>query len=425
MLDALRFRDFRYYWVGLAVSNIGAWMQIFALGILVVQIAERDGVPELAPLYLGLMGLARAVPGLLFTLIAGAVADRVDRRRLLLVTQSVMALNAAVLALLAFVGAAALWNVLLAATIQAAAFAFDNPSRQSMVPRIVPMPFLPSAIGLQSAAFNGASIIGPVFAGVLFIPIGIPGLLAANALSFAAILGALAMLPAIPPSRVSSRSLISSVAEGARYVRANPVLVWILVISGTVFVAAGPVSALLPAVAGESLWNGMSWLSLLLAAMGLGAFSAALVVMNVGRVGSLGGVFVFAAMLNGSMLVLFAFSPTPLVALAFALLTGFGSTLMAGMGNNMLQATTDDAYRGRVMSVWGLLFIGLMPVGQLLLGALGSLLGVHSALAAGGVVALGAGVYARLRLPALREWRSPSHAADSVAMVAVGPATFR
>ena len=425
MLDAFRSRAFRYYWAGLTVSNIGAWMQIFALGILVVQIAERDGVPELAPLYLGLMGLARAVPGLLFTLVAGAVADRVDRRRLLLVTQTTMAANAAVLAIVAFAGWAAMWNVLLAATIQSAAFAFDNPSRQSMVPRLVPMAVLPSAIGLQSAAFNGASIIGPVLAGALYLPIGIPGILAANALSFLAIIAALLVLPALPPAAVHARSLLSSVAEGARYIRGNTVLVWILTVAGTGFVLAGPVSALLPALAGETFWNGMSWLSLLLAAMGAGAFAAALVVMNIARLGSLGSLFTWSAVLNGAALVLFAFAPTPQLALVFAFLTGLGSTLMAGAGNNMLQATTDDSYRGRVMSVWGLLFIGIMPVGQLGLGVLGSLLGVHAALVFGGVLTLAAGLYARVRISALGDWRHPSRAPTSEPTVAVGNASFR
>jgi MFS family permease len=393
----------------LIVSNVGAWMQIFALGILVVQIADRDGSPDLAPFYLGLMGLARAIPGLALTLIAGAVADRVDRRSLVFVTQTVMALNAAALAALAYLGLASLWSVLIAAAVQSAAFAFDNPSRQSMVPRIVPLPFLPSAIGLQSAAFNGASVIGPLIAGVLYIPIGVPGLLAANAISFGAILGALVMIPAMPPVGRTAHSLLGSVAAGARYVRANAVLVWVIVISGTAFTFAGPTSALLPAVAGESLFNGMSWLSLLLTAMGTGAFTGAVVVMNVGRVRSLGTVFVFATMLNGLMLLAFALTAQPLVALVFAYLTGLGGTLMAGMGNNMLQATTDDSYRGRVMSLWGLLFIGVMPVGQLALGTLGSLLGIHAALVIGGVLALAAGLYATLRVPALREWRAPAH----------------
>jgi len=409
LLDAFRSREFRYFWAGLAISNIGAWMQVFALGILVVQIAERDGVPELAPFYLGLMGLARAVPGIPFTLVAGAVADRVDRRKILFVTQTTMALNALALSILAYLGLANLAAVLVAATIQSAAFAFDNPARQSIVPRIVPMPFYPSAIGLQSAAFNGASIIGPLFAGLLFIPIGVGGLLLVNAISFAAILGALFVIPRIPPAERPSHGLLASVREGARYVRANPVLAWIITISGTVFVAAGPAGALLPALAGESLWSGISWLSLLLTAFGAGSFSAAFAVMNVGRIRSLGTVFVIAAMLNGVFLFLFAVTMQPLVALAFAYMAGLGGTLMAGMGNNMLQATTADAYRGRVMSLWGLLFIGLMPVGQLALGVLGSLLGIHAALAIGGVVAFAAGLYAAVRLPALREWRAPAH----------------
>jgi MFS family permease len=296
-----------------------------------------------------------------------------------------------------------------------------------MVPRIVPMPFLPSAIGLQSAAFNAASILGPVFAGLLFVPIGVPGLLAVNALSFGAILGALKVMPAIPPTGTTSHSIFASVSAGARYVRANTVLVWILTVSGTVFVAAGPTSALLPAVAGERLLSGVSWLSLLLSAMGLGAFIAAVAVMNVGRVRSLGTVFVVGAMLNGLMLVAFALSPQPAIALAFAFLTGFAGTLMAGMGNNMLQATTEDAYRGRVMSLWAVLFIGLMPIGQLALGALGTLLGIHAALAIGGAVAFASGLYATLRVPALREWRAPAHAETIVppATVAVGQPTFR
>jgi MFS family permease len=415
--------------VGLLVSNIGSWMQVFALGILVVRIAERDGVPELAPLYLGITGLARAIPGLAFTLIAGAVADRVDRRRILSITQTTMALNATLLAALAFMGLANLAWVVVAATIQSAAFAFDNPSRQAMVPRMVPVPFLHSAIGLQSAAFNAASVIGPLVAGLLYLPIGVPGILAVNALSFAAILGALAVMPAMPPLRRSSHSLLHSVAEGARYIRATPVLAWILVITGTVFVTAGPVSALMPALAGESLFNGVSWLALLLTAMGAGAFCGALAVMSIGRFRSLGTVLVFAAMANGLTLFLFALSPQPILALVFSFLMGLAGTLMAGTGNNMLQTTLDDSYRGRVMSVWALLFIGVMPVGQLALGALGSLLGIHAALAIGGLVAFAAGLYGTVRVPVLRAWRRPSHrraiSSPEPATVPLGQPTFR
>jgi len=423
----MRIRDFRWLWAGLTVSNIGSWMQIFALGLLVVQIAERDGVPGLAPFYLGLVGLARALPGIPCTLIAGAVADRVDRRRIIFLSQTTMAVAAGVLALLAYLGLANLAAVLIAATVQSAAFAFDNPARQSMVPRLVPMAVYPSAIGLQSASFNAASVIGPLIAGLLYAPIGIPGLLAANALSFGAIILAILALPAVPPVHRASHGLFRSVIEGGRYLRSNPTLVWVLAIAGTGFVAAGPTSALLPALAGESVWNGMSWLSILLTAMGAGSFIAAIGTMSVGRIRGLGRIYVAAAVGNGLALILFAITAQPVLALIFAFFTGLSGTLMAGMGNNMIQTTVDDAYRGRVMSIWGLLFIGLMPIGQLALGALGSLLGIREALVIGGAVALGAGIYAWIRLPALRDWRSRprKRVAAQVPTVAVGQPTFR
>jgi MFS family permease len=165
---------------------------------------------------------------------------------------------------------------------------------------------------------------------------------------------------------------------------------------------------LLPAVAGESLYNGVSWLSLLLTALGLGAFSGALFVMNVARFRRLGRLFVAGAIVNGAGLVAFAMTSQPVVSLLVAYVIGLSGTLMAGMGNNILQATTTDAYRGRVMSLWGLLFIGIMPVGQLALGVLGSLLGIHTSLFIGGAVALTAGVYAALRVPHVVTWRAPS-----------------
>jgi len=428
LLDALRSRDFRLLIAGLLVSNIGGWMQIFALGLLVVQIAAREGAPELAPFYLGLMGLARAVPGLALTLLAGAVADRMDRRLILLIAQSTMALSSAALAVVAFAGGATIPIVLAAAAIHSAAFAFDNPARQSMVPRLVPLPMLPSAIGMQSAVFNGASIIGPLLAGLLFIPIGIPGLLAVNAISFVAIIGALFLMRPLPPLATRGASLLASVAEGARYVRTNPTLVWVLVVSGTVFATVGPMGQLLPAVAGESLYNGVSWLSLLLTALGAGAFTGALFIMNVGRFRRLGRMFVAGAVVNGMGLVAFAMTSEPVVALVVAYVIGLSGTLMAGMGNNILQATTTDAYRGRVMSLWGFLFIGVMPVGQLALGVLGSLLGIHTSLFVGGAVALAAGVYAALRVPALVTWRStrrPHLEAGEVVAPAAGVTTLK
>ena len=154
-LAALLYRDFRLFWIGLLVSNIGTWMQQFGLGWLVVQLAIRDATPQLAPLYLGLVGLARAIPGLAFGLFGGVVADRADRRRLLIVTQSSAAILATVLGVLTISGSITIVEVVLISALNSIIFSFDAPTRQAMVPRLVSDQHLMSAIGLNSAAFNG------------------------------------------------------------------------------------------------------------------------------------------------------------------------------------------------------------------------------------------------------------------------------
>src|SRR5579859_4133844 len=150
-IAALRYREFRLFWFGLIVSNTGTWMQMFGQGYLVVQLAVRDGVPQLAPLYIGLVGLARAIPGLTFGLFGGVVADRADRRRLLLLTQSLAGVTAAALAVLTISGRIDIVQILMLGAINSLIFSFDAPTRQSMVPRLVPEGDLMSAIGLNSA----------------------------------------------------------------------------------------------------------------------------------------------------------------------------------------------------------------------------------------------------------------------------------
>jgi len=179
--SALEHRDFRLFWVGLVVSNIGTWMQQFGLGWLVVQLAIKDGVPQLAPFYLGLVGLSRALPGLAFGLFGGVVADRADRRRLLLLTQSSAAVAAAVLAVLAITNQINIVEIVLISALNSIIFSFDAPTRQAMVPRLVSDRQLMSAIGLNSAAFNGATLVGPLVGGVLIIPFGVGGLMLINA----------------------------------------------------------------------------------------------------------------------------------------------------------------------------------------------------------------------------------------------------
>lgn len=380
-------------------------MQIFALGILLVQLAERDGDIALAPFYLGLTGLARAVPGLVLTLIAGAVADRTDRRRLLLLTQGVMSVNASLLALATVAGVVNLWDVMLAAAVQSAAFAFDAPGRHSMLPRLVPPHALSSAIGLQSAAFNGAQVVGPLLAGLLYFPLGIAGLLIANAASFIVILVALVLMKPIPRVGTPSHSVLGSVADGMRYLKRNTRASWLLALTATALFATGSFTALLPAVARDETYRGMSWLSLLLSAAGLGALVGSFLLMRLGRSRHVGRIYAGATIFNGLAIVFFALSLRPGFALATAFAAGLAATLMAGLANGMLQSTIAEEYRGRVMSFFSFQFIALTPAGQLILGALGTPLGIHAALIAAGSVAFVVGLFGAIRVHVVRDWK--------------------
>src|SRR5712692_3887482 len=186
-IGALRFRDFRLLWTGSLISNIGTWMHIVAQGWLMYQLTD-------SPLYLGLVGLTRAVPLLAFPLVGGVVADRVSRLKVLYVTQSAALLLAAGLATATVLGVVQPWHILVFSFLNAAVLAFDNPARQAMLPDLVDRDDLMSAISLNSWAFNGATLVGPALAAALLPVVGVGGVFYVNAVSFGAVIVALVLL---------------------------------------------------------------------------------------------------------------------------------------------------------------------------------------------------------------------------------------
>src|SRR2546425_1698556 len=402
-LAALDFRDFRLFWFGLVVSNIGSWMQIYGLGWLVVQLAIRNGVPQLAPFYLGLVGLARAIPGLAFGLFGGAVADRADRRRLLIVTQTSAAIVAFVLAILTITEHINIIEIVLISAMNSIIFSFDAPTRQAMVPRLVDDKQLMSAIGLNSAAFNGATLVGPLVGGVLIIPFGVGGLMLINAISYLAIVIALLLMRPQPVIDYGPRlSLFDSIREGLSFIRGDPVLRWVVVLSIATALLTRPYIQLLPAEA-QLLGVGAIELSWLLAASGAGALVGALLTASLGGWRRRGALLTGAAFAHGTLLLLFGLQHTVLGALAFVGLTSLAVMVYLGMANTLMQTRTPDALRGRVMSVQTMVFIGFMPLRQMLLGTVGTLAGINNAFLAGGrLVTILAG-YSALRVSALRE----------------------
>src|SRR5437867_1591208 len=402
-LAALEYRDFRLFWIGLVVSNIGTWMQQFGLGWLVVQLAIKDGVPHLAPFYLGLVGLSRAIPGLAFGLFGGAVADRADRRRLLIVTQTSAAIVAGMLAVLTISEHINIVEVVLISALNSIIFSFDAPTRQAMVPRLVSEDQLMSAIGLNSAAFNGATLVGPLVGGVLIVPFGVGGLMLVNAISYFAVVAALLLIRPHPATESAGRRpLLESIREGVGYVRRDPVLRWVVLLSIATATFTRPYIQLMPAEA-QILGVGAVELSYLLAASGVGALGGALATAALGGWRRRGALLVASAGAHGFLLTIFASQRTVLGAMVFVGLTSFAVMLFLGMANTLMQTRTPDHLRGRAMSVHTMVFMGFMPLGQMLLGSIGTVAGIDTAFFIGGCLVTAIALYAAARVPALRD----------------------
>src|SRR5947209_2813471 len=209
---SLKIRDYGLLWWGVVISNSGTWMQMVAQGYLVYQLTH-------SPFALGLVGFTRAVPVFTFSLFAGVVADRVDRRKLLIVTQSLAGIFALVLAVLTSMGVITVWMIMVIAFFSSAVAAFDNPTRQALVPDIVGKEYIANAVALQSAAFNGTGVLGPSLAGLALGFVGISACFYINAISFLAVIIALFMMSSIPNRTQRKQTMIQNLRDGVAYVR--------------------------------------------------------------------------------------------------------------------------------------------------------------------------------------------------------------
>lgn len=369
-LGALAYREFRLLWSGLVISNTGSWMQYLAQGWLVVELASSASQ---GALYLGLVGLVRAVPVLLLSGVAGALADRMDRRRILVVAQCVMGGSALVLGLLTQLNVVRIWEVMIVAAFSSAGAAFDAPTRQSLVPLIVDKRDLMNAIGLNSAAFNGPAIIGPAIAGVLVASIGVVPCFYLNAASYVAVLIAVALMSPKPPVEgVLRPGIWREMLAGVRYMRGSTPLMGIMVLSTIVAIVARPYIQLLPAFAKGVIGGGPGTLGILGSAAGAGALTGSIVTAFIGLKRHRGRVLIGAACGAGISLVLFASTRTELTAAAALILLGATIMLFMGMANTLLQTYTRIDMRGRVMALYTMTFLGLMPFGTWVLGSVAS-----------------------------------------------------
>jgi MFS family permease len=362
--SSLRHRNFRLYWSGQLVSLIGTWMQSVAQLWLMHRLTH-------SAFWLGLLGFTQFMPVLLLSLWAGAVIDRMDKRRLLYFTQGAALVQAAVLATVVTAGVAQPWMVLALAGVFGIINAFDMPARQSFVVELVGKEDLGNAIALNSAAFNTARIVGPAVAGVLLATVGEGGCFWLNALSYVAVLASLARLD-LPKREFfqRGRALGSSLKEGVRYAWATLPLRNLLLLLGVTAGIGFQYVLLLPVYARDILHAGPRAYGLLVTAFGAGALLGAVRLTGRSARPGLRRNLLLGLAACGAGLALFAWSRSIPLSLCAGALAGFGLIVYVASTNTLLQLTTEDRFRGRVMSLYTLMFAGTAPIGALGSGAI-------------------------------------------------------
>jgi len=396
---ALRYRNFRLLWFGQLVSMSGSTMQTAAI-LWHVSLLVPDNLKGLA---LGFVGLTRVVPIVIFSMVSGVVADALDRRKLMLVTQSAMALVAAALAFMTQRGLASVWPVYALAALGSAAGAFDGPARQSLIPNLVRREHLANAISLNTMMFQFASVAGPSMAGIVIASRGVGWVYALNALSFLMVILALALMrdvPEVPDSDKSSISL-GAALEGLRFVFSSPMIrsTMLLDFFATFFSSA---TALLPIFAQDILRVGAKGYGWLYAAPSIGALLASVSIVGfLDRMKKRGAVLLWAIAGYGLATAIFGFSRVFSLTFVALALTGATDTVSMVLRNIIRQLETPDHLRGRMIGVNMLFYMGGPQLGEMEAGLVANWLGAPFSVVSGGIGCIIATAWIAARTPEL------------------------
>jgi MFS family permease len=378
---ALRHRDFRLLWLAQLVSITGSQMQVVAINWHVYLLTK-------SPLALGLVGLVRVVPIVLCSLIGGVVADAIDRKRLMMITQTVMLVSAAILAGITASGLDAVWPIYLLTAIGSAAVAFDNPARQAMLPTLVPAADFSNAVSLGLVVFNSAMIVGPALAGLLLSRHGPALIYAINAASFLAVIIALLFIHASgrPESggQVAAKVSFAALGEGLRFVWRTPIIVQTMTLDfiATFFASA---TALLPIFAAEILRVGARGLGLLAAAPATGSVITGLVIARRGTLRRQGKLVLVSIAIYGAATIAFGLSRWFWLSFVMLAVTGAADTVSTVLRQTIRQLVTPDHLRGRMTSVNMIFFMGGPQLGEMEAGAVAALIGATLSVVTGGV----------------------------------------
>jgi MFS family permease len=384
MFRALSHRNYRLFWIGAFLSNVGTWMQAVAQGWLVLQLTN-------SPFWLGLDAFMATAPGFVLTLLGGVFADRIDRRRLLLYTQVVAGLAALSLAALVETSVVNRWMVLGFSFVTGCCMSLASPSYLALTYDLVGREDVANAIALNSTQFQLSRVIGPTLAGVAFRVFGLAGCFFANGLSFIAVVGALWMVRmdrrpnALAPSE-TRRAIWRDLVEGLRYVRNRPRVSSLLLLAAVNSLFGAPYFSLVPIYARDIFHLGETGLALLMGTAGAGAFFAALLVTYLGDFRRKGWFVLGGAIVFGICIMGFALSSRLKLSLTFLFGLGFALVCSIAITNTLLQKLVTDQMRGRVMSMFLLSFMGTMPIGNLVAGSASNHFGPQRVLAFGGFV---------------------------------------
>jgi MFS family permease len=376
---ALGYRDFRVLWLGACTSSIGTWMQKVAQSWLVLDLTNSAS-------YLALDAFLGELPILLFTLIGGVVADRRDRRVLLLSSQVVQMSSAFTLAILVFGGWVQIWHVLALSFLSGCAQAFGGPAYQSLIPSLVHKDHLPNAVALNSIQFNIARVIGPLLAGVTLHSLGSASCFTVNGMSFLVVIAALLSLHTPHVAPVGQRRMLDELRTGLVYVRDEPAIRTLTVLALASTFLGVPLLTFLPVFARNVFHEGVGQYSQMMAWSGVGAVAGALVVAWMGRFGRMGVTALSVQVLFGGLTVAFAYSRA--LWLSYVLLVVSGAALMVvfSLFTSLVQLIAPNQMRGRVMSIYMVAFRGGMPLGSLATGLVIDRIGAPAAIAVNGVL---------------------------------------
>ena len=377
-LRALRHRNFQLFFSGQLISLIGTWMQTVAQAWRVYSMTK-------SALLLGSVGFASQIPVFLVAPFGGITADRVNRQRLVIATQTASMILAGILAFLTLTGRVHVWHIFVLAALLGVVNAFDIPGRQSFLVDMVGKEDLMNAIALNSSMFNGARIIGPAIAGILVARIGEGWCFAANSISYIAVIAGLSLMHVHCAPRASKHSPIEDIIEGFRWANHTKVIRALLLLLGLVSLVGMPYTVLMPVFADKILHGGARALGILMGATGVGALFGALTLAAKTGVKGLGRWVAFACGSFGISLFLFSFSRSFWLSVALLLPAGYSMMLQMACSNTLIQTMVPDQLRGRVMSVYSMMFMGMAPFGAFFGGALAHHVGAPITVAIGGV----------------------------------------